>query len=271
MSWAMPLAICPRGAQPLLLHDGVLTLPQVVIRLLQGAVQAGLMACQCDVLAELLQELALPAAEGLGIAARAHQHSEHLISPRSAVQSPPNADRRAASLCGKRERHLHDIGFVDQLAGNAGDNPFWSMGTFSCSAKAIWSANTRPETPSALTVRDCAAASCRRKTTENPWADSVRGCRARPGRCWQVLALARCAGDVLQQTQPAELGMQFAFRLLNFGEHLVERVGEQVELVGAGARGANGVVGGAPIPPGWCPPAREWGAAAVCCSRREIR
>ncbi len=50
-------------AQPLLLHHGLLGLAQIVVRLLQGAVQLRLLRGQCDVRAQLAEELAFAAGE----------------------------------------------------------------------------------------------------------------------------------------------------------------------------------------------------------------
>ena len=104
--------------QSLLLHHGVLTQPQVVVRLLQGAVQPRLMAGQGDVFAELPQELALAAAECLIMAAGAYQHSEYL------VLHDQRRNHHGAQPCGrqplrKRKGHLQHIGFVHQLPCHA--------------------------------------------------------------------------------------------------------------------------------------------------------
>ena len=71
MSCAMPLAICPSARSRSCCMIGLLALPQVVVGLLQRAVQLRLMRCQRHMLAQLAQELALGAAESLGGAARA--------------------------------------------------------------------------------------------------------------------------------------------------------------------------------------------------------
>ena len=68
----------PQRAQPLLLHHLLLGLAQVVVGLLQGAVELRLVRGQRGVFAGLAQEFALAAAEGVGVAARADQHAEHL-------------------------------------------------------------------------------------------------------------------------------------------------------------------------------------------------
>src|SRR2546422_7706580 len=58
----------------------------------------------------------------------------------------------------------------------------------------------------------------------------------------QVLTVAGRAGDVLQQAQAAELREQAALGLLNLREHVIEGIGQQIELVSTGARRSDGVV-----------------------------
>ena len=71
-------------AQPLLLHHGVLGLLQIVVGLLQRAVELRLVRGQRDVLAELPQEFAFPAAERCG-------------SRRAATSTPKTWPRPAAA------------------------------------------------------------------------------------------------------------------------------------------------------------------------------
>ena len=66
----------PQRAQPLLLHHGLLCLAKVLIRLLQGRIHLCLVCSQCDVLAELPQELAVPAGESVRLPAACDQNSE---------------------------------------------------------------------------------------------------------------------------------------------------------------------------------------------------
>ncbi len=64
-------------SQPLLLHHGLLGLAQVIVGLLQRAVQFGLLRRQRHMGAELPQELAVTAAEGFWQPACDHQDAEH--------------------------------------------------------------------------------------------------------------------------------------------------------------------------------------------------
>ena len=60
-------------AQQLLLHHSLLRLAQIVVGLLQGVVDFRLMRGQGDMLTQLLQELALAAAETIRFSARADE------------------------------------------------------------------------------------------------------------------------------------------------------------------------------------------------------
>ena len=66
-------------AQALLLHDCVLRLPQVVVGMLERAVQLSLVRGERDVLTQLLQELAVGAGEGMSLPSRCDERSEHLV------------------------------------------------------------------------------------------------------------------------------------------------------------------------------------------------
>ena len=67
------------GAQTLLLHDRVLRLPQVVVGMLERAVQLSLVRGERDVLTELLQELAVGAGEGMRLPSRRDERPEDLV------------------------------------------------------------------------------------------------------------------------------------------------------------------------------------------------
>ena len=77
MSCAMPLAIWPSARSRSCSQRRLLRALQVFVGLLQRGVQLRLVGRQRDVLAELAQEFALAAAEGLRRAPRHHQHGEH--------------------------------------------------------------------------------------------------------------------------------------------------------------------------------------------------
>jgi hypothetical protein len=64
--------------QPFLLHDRLLGLTKVVIGRLEGAVQLGLVSREGDVFAQLAEELAFAADEGLGLEPGHDQHAEDL-------------------------------------------------------------------------------------------------------------------------------------------------------------------------------------------------
>ena len=69
----------PQRPQALLLHDRLLRLAQIVVGALQLPVQLCLMRRQRDMLTQLPQELAIGAAEAVGLAPRRHQHTKDLI------------------------------------------------------------------------------------------------------------------------------------------------------------------------------------------------
>jgi hypothetical protein len=66
-------------AQPLLLHHGLLALAQVVVSLLQFSVQLRLLGRQCNMLAQLPQKLAIPAAKAVRLLAGDGKDAEHRL------------------------------------------------------------------------------------------------------------------------------------------------------------------------------------------------
>ena len=86
-----------QGAQALLLHDGLLGLAQIVVGLLQGAVELRLMGGQRDVLAQLAQKLAFAAAEAVRLAGGRRSGRRRPGSPLAAAPpqraQPPRASR----------------------------------------------------------------------------------------------------------------------------------------------------------------------------------
>jgi hypothetical protein len=66
------------GPQPLLLQDSLLALTQVVVGLLQAAVERRLMGGQAHVAAQLPQKLAVAAGKTICLPACGHQQSGHL-------------------------------------------------------------------------------------------------------------------------------------------------------------------------------------------------
>ena len=67
-----------QGPQALLLHHGLLGQPQVVVGLLERAVEMGLVGGQGGLLGQLAQEIPVEGAEGVGLPARRHEHAEDL-------------------------------------------------------------------------------------------------------------------------------------------------------------------------------------------------
>ena len=231
----------PERPQSLLLHDGVLALPQVVVRLLQGAVQPRLMAGQGDVLAELPQELALAAAEGLLMAARAYQHPEYLVL-HDQRRNHHGAQPRCRQPLRKRKGHLQHVRFVDQLPRHASGQPVGverHIHSFRQTELLGEDCAGDAERADGQRLRDGVmqekAAKIDRQVLLQAAEHDLKDAR-------QILAFSRGARDVLQQAQAAELGVQLALGLLNLREHLIEGVGEQVEFVGARSGRAHRVV-----------------------------
>ena len=231
----------PERPQPFLLHHGVLTQPQIVVRLLQSAVEPRLMACQGDVLAELSQEFALAAAEGLLFGPRAHQHSEYLVLHDQRRDHQGAQPGRSEPLR-KRKGYLQDIGLVDQLPRDAARQSVGverHIGLVRQTELVGVAAAGRADRADGQRLRDGIVqqkaaeidGQILLETAENDLKDAR-----------QVLAFARGARDVLQQAQAAELGVQFALGLLYLRQHLIECVGKQVEFIGAGPNRAHGVV-----------------------------
>jgi hypothetical protein len=105
-------------AQALLLHDLLLGGAQIVVSLLQGAVELDLVGCERGVLAHLAQEFALAAAERLGAAPGRDQHTEHLaLDHQRREHERTQAGAREALR--KGELGPGDVGFVDEVAVHA--------------------------------------------------------------------------------------------------------------------------------------------------------
>ena len=106
-----------KSQETLLLQHGFLCLAQVVVRPLQGAIEFGLMGCQGDVLAQLVEKFALAAAEGVRSLAGRDEDAEHF-----ALGQQWSGNHRAQTTVrqplGKRERDLADIRLVNQLAAH---------------------------------------------------------------------------------------------------------------------------------------------------------
>ena len=117
----------PQCPQPLLLHDGVLALAQVVIRLLQSAVEAHMVTGQCHMLAELLQKLTFAAAEGVIAAACADQYTEYLVLDDEG-QEYQRAQTNLRQPLGKGKGDPNCVRFVDQLPRNAAGQSIWVDG-----------------------------------------------------------------------------------------------------------------------------------------------
>ncbi len=119
MSCAMPLAIWPSARSRSCCSTRHLRLAQVVVGPLQGDVQAGLVAGERHVFAELPQEFAFGAAEGLRrLRARTPARRTTSFSTTSGATTsecrPAAAKRR-----GNGRWHVGDFRFVDQLSAHA--------------------------------------------------------------------------------------------------------------------------------------------------------
>ena len=118
MSCAMPLAIWPSARSRSCCMTCCCVCAQVVVGLLQRAVQLRLVRGQRDVLAHLAQELAFAAAECVGRAPRADQHAEHLAFHQQR-RDDQRAQAGAREPLRKRELRLRDVRLVDQLPAHA--------------------------------------------------------------------------------------------------------------------------------------------------------
>ena len=82
--------------------------------------QLRLVGGERDVIAQLAQELALGAAEGVGRAPRDHQHAEHAAALLDHQRHDHHRAQAAArQALRKRKANLGDVGLVHQLAGDA--------------------------------------------------------------------------------------------------------------------------------------------------------
>ncbi len=109
-------------AQTLLLHRGLLRLAQFVIRLLQRRVELRLMRGKRDVLAQLLEEFAFPAAEASRLVPRGHQHPK-CLRLHAAAQTPPRPGRRPRAAAETRMKPAK-FWLIDHLPLKERDSPF---------------------------------------------------------------------------------------------------------------------------------------------------
>ena len=105
--------------QPLLLHDHLLRVAQLVVGIAQREVQLRLIARERDIFTELIEELVVAAAETVGIQARDQQHTEDSAA---LLDEQWNCDEgtQAATPETPREGKIGggDVAFVDQLTTN---------------------------------------------------------------------------------------------------------------------------------------------------------
>ncbi len=105
----------PQGPQSFLLQNRLLRLAQIIVCPLQGNVSLRLVSSQCDLLSQLAQELAVPAAEALSFAPCRDQYAKDL-----ALDLQRGRHQRAQSALReplrKREIHLPDIRLIDEPA-----------------------------------------------------------------------------------------------------------------------------------------------------------
>ena len=107
-----------QGHQALLLHDPLLRPTQVIVGLLQSAIELGLVGRQGDMLAHLPQEFALATAEAVPLLASRDENSEHFAFDQQRRRHH-RTQRGFSQALGEWEWDLADIRLVDQLSAHA--------------------------------------------------------------------------------------------------------------------------------------------------------
>ena len=108
----------PEHAQSLLLHDGLLCPPQIVISLFERGIDVRLARRHRYVLTQLPEKLAVAAAETIDLAARHDDNAEN-IAFRAQRSGNHRAQASLAKTRGKRKIHQTEVGLIDQMAAHA--------------------------------------------------------------------------------------------------------------------------------------------------------
>ncbi len=242
-------------AKPFLLQDRLLALTKIIVGLLQGAVELGLVRCQRDVFAELFEELAFAAAETFFLAAGHDEDAEDLVFDEQRRRYE-RAQPAAGEALGKRKRDRFDIGFVNEFAADAarepvfvdGDVGVFREGEFQREPLAVQADAVDHERVVDLVIKTHTAEIDRQVVFETAHNDLENA--------FEVLAFAGGARDLVKLGDAGELGfdarlgelafgdlgLQCGFPFLDAGEHLVKGIREHAGLAAALPGGAHRVV-----------------------------
>ena len=103
-----------QGTQALLLHDRLLRLPQIVVCLLQGCIQLGLMRGQRNVFVQLAEKVAFAAAEASRFASSGHKDTKDLAFHQERRRYQ-RTQTRGSKLLRERHHHTGNIRLVEEL------------------------------------------------------------------------------------------------------------------------------------------------------------
>jgi hypothetical protein len=201
-----------------------------------------------DVLAQLAQELAIAAAEGLRLAARGHEDAEH---PALGAQRRDHEGTQSSlgQRAGERERTGADVGLVHELTAHAaaeavavdGHPRLLGQRQLQRRLPAV-RADARHGQHRRVRIVEADAAEIDRhvllEVPDHHLEDAA-----------QVLPLADGAGDPVEQIEPRKLPLQGRRRRLALRDlrreliqHVIERIGQSAELVVAELRGSHRIV-----------------------------
>jgi hypothetical protein len=106
-----------QSPQPLLLHDRILCLAQIVVRLLEHAIKLGLVRRQGDMFTELPEKLTIGTLESARCSAAGDQDAEHV-----AFHQQRRKDQRSNPAGGEPPSEwqgtVAGVGFIHQVTGD---------------------------------------------------------------------------------------------------------------------------------------------------------
>ena len=228
-------------AQTFGLHHGLLAVTQILIGALQCAVQLRLVRRQCHVRAELFEKFAISTGEGFLLAAHGDQHSEN-IRFHGKRRNDQRMESRVREPARERRVQARGVGLMDQGAVH---RPIQAVFPHRHRAAQRQSQRFAGRVACCPDAFDHDRAGCGVAQAHAPEIDGqvfLQAAQHHLENAFQVVPRANAVSNFLQQREPVHLGAHALFVLLGLHEHVIERVGEIVELIDAGETRAYAVI-----------------------------
>ena len=216
--------------QPLLLHDRLLRLAQIVVGALQLPVQLRLMRRQRHMLAQLPEELAISAAEGVGFAACRDQHAEDPAFHQQR-RDHERMQARLSKALRKRKFDLARIRLVDQLARDTARQSVLIDAHLAGFGEPEAYGERRTPGVDHSDGQRCGARFVNAHAGKIERQIVPEVVQYHSEHAPQIVALPGSAGDPVQQVETAQLTAQFRLVALDARQHVIECIGEDPELV----------------------------------------